>query len=164
VLQLPLDDTSRASVIRQLEHMTGKRILLKEAVDPSLLGGVVTRVGDTLIDGSVRRKLEVLRRQIAQGGDNGDPLDGFDDVKPLLDLPGGGGVARPLPGSTPASANGASAPSTNGATGGSDGGSDGGSPAGSLALSGASAERNGGRSHDRTGGMRGGRRGKGRRR
>lgn len=98
---MPLDEAERASITRQLENVTGKRILLKERVDHSLLGGVVARVGDTLIDGSVRRRLELLRRQIAQGGDMGDPLAGFDDVKPLLDLPGSGGAARPAPGSAP---------------------------------------------------------------
>lgn len=95
---MPLDDASRASITRQLESMTGKRIMLQERVDSSLLGGVVARVGDTLIDGSVRRRLDLLRKQIAQGGDTGDPLTGFEDIKPLLDLPGSGGVARPLPG------------------------------------------------------------------
>lgn len=88
---MPLDDASRASISRQLETITGKRILLKEQVDSSLLGGVIARVGDTLIDGSVRRRLDLLKRQIAQGGDMGDPLSGFDDIKPLLDLPGSGG-------------------------------------------------------------------------
>lgn len=98
----PLDDASRALVTRRLEESTGKRILLTEKVDPSLIGGVMTRVGDTLVDGSVRRKLALLRRQIALGGDTGtDPLDGFDDLKPLLDLPGSGGVARALPTGAP---------------------------------------------------------------
>ncbi|HEY7975532.1 MAG TPA: ATP synthase F1 subunit delta [Ktedonobacterales bacterium] len=128
---LPLDDAARASITRQLVSITGKRIILQEQVDRSLLGGVIARVGDTLIDGSVRRRLALLRRQIAQGGDTGDPLNGFDDVRPLLDLPGSGGMARPLPGAAAqesqegdAHANGAgSAP---GDTGG---------PAGSLSLS-----------------------------
>lgn len=95
---MPLDDASRASIIRQLETMTGKHIILREQVDQSLLGGVTARVGDTLIDGSVRRRLALLKRQIEQGGDMGEPLSGFDDLKPLLDLPGSGGVARPMPG------------------------------------------------------------------
>ena len=165
---MPLDDVSRASITRQLEQMTGKRILLREAVDPSLLGGVVTRVGDTLIDGSVRRKLELLRRQIAQGGDTGDPLSGFDDVKPLLDLPGAGGVARPLPGGAPAgAASDGSKPAADGASGAGDAGAagddGGGSPAGALALTGPAAGRNSGRSHDRSGASNA-RRSKGRRR
>ncbi|HEX8981862.1 MAG TPA: ATP synthase F1 subunit delta [Ktedonobacterales bacterium] len=95
---MPLDDASRAAIVRKLETMTGKRVILKELVDQTLLGGVIARVGDTLIDGSVRRRLAVLKRQIAQGGDMGEPLSGFEDLKPLLDLPGSGGVARPMPG------------------------------------------------------------------
>lgn len=128
---MPLDDASRESIKRQLQAITGKTIILREQVNQSLLGGVTARVGDTLIDGSVRRRLELLRRQIAQGGDMGDPLTGFDDIQPLLDLPGGGGVARPLPtGAEPASdaeSNGGA-----GATGGDKGGS-----AGALSLAGA---------------------------
>ncbi|MFI5276945.1 MAG: ATP synthase F1 subunit delta, partial [Ktedonobacterales bacterium] len=53
---LPLDDVARASITRQLEQMTGKRIVMREQVDRALLGGVTARVGDTLIDGSVRRR------------------------------------------------------------------------------------------------------------
>ncbi|HZC05945.1 MAG TPA: ATP synthase F1 subunit delta [Ktedonobacterales bacterium] len=163
---LPLDDASRASITRQLEDITGKHILLQERVDNSLLGGVIARVGDTLIDGSVRRRLELLRRQIAQGGDMGDPLTGFDDLKPLLDLPGGGGVARPLPGS---------APTPDGANPGSSGGESngGGGPSGSLAFASqqepsaritsrvGAATQPGRRSHDSGAN---GKRGKGRRR
>jgi F-type H+-transporting ATPase subunit delta len=154
---LPLDDAARASITRQLESITGKRIIMHEQEDRSLLGGVIVRVGDTLIDGSVRRRLALLRRQIAQGGDTGDPLTGFDDVKPLLDLPGSGGVARPLPdGAAPegdADANGAgSAPNE---TGGASG------PAGALLLSSQRDVSAGRRGHD---GKSGGRRNKGRRR
>ena len=162
---LPLDDASRASITRQLENLTGKHIILQEHVDRSLLGGVIARVGDTLIDGSVRRRLALLRRQIAQGGDTGEPLAGFEDLKPLLDLPGSGGVARPLPGSGSPTSNGG--PGSAGSSGGSGG------PTGSMSLAsqrepsarlassvGAGAQ-SGRRSHD-SGAS--GRRGKGRRR
>jgi F-type H+-transporting ATPase subunit delta len=80
----PLDDAMRASLTSQVQSLTGKRILLREKVDPGLLGGVIVRVGDTLIDGSVRRRLELLRRRIAQGGDLGGSLDGFEDIIPQL--------------------------------------------------------------------------------
>jgi F-type H+-transporting ATPase subunit delta len=45
----------------QLERMTGKRVVIDRAVDPSLIGGVVTRIGDRIIDGSLRTRLESLR-------------------------------------------------------------------------------------------------------
>ena len=51
----------------RLEQMTGGRIDLDLQVDPSLLGGLVVRVGDRLIDGSVRGRLERLRNQLASG-------------------------------------------------------------------------------------------------
>jgi F-type H+-transporting ATPase subunit delta len=65
---LPLDDAERAQVASDLERITGRRIILQERVDPSILGGVVARVGDTLIDGSVKRRLSLLRELIIKGG------------------------------------------------------------------------------------------------
>ena len=47
-----------------LEQMTGKRVLLTREVDPSLIAGVVTRVGDTVIDGSLRARLNELRDRL----------------------------------------------------------------------------------------------------
>lgn len=99
---LPLDDAMRASITRQMESVTGKRIILREKVDSGLLGGAIVRVGDTLIDGSVRRRLELLRRRIAQGGDLGGAMDGFDDLVPPPSQPGGPAAAG---GAGPASAN-----------------------------------------------------------
>jgi F-type H+-transporting ATPase subunit delta len=51
----------------RLEQSTGGRIALDTTVDPSLLGGVIVRVGDRLIDGSVRGRLERLRNQLISG-------------------------------------------------------------------------------------------------
>jgi F-type H+-transporting ATPase subunit delta len=96
---MPLDDAMRASISRQMAGVTGKRIILREKVDPALLGGAIVRVGDTLIDGSVRRRLELLRRRIAEGGDLGGAMDGLDDLMPPSGQPGGSGAAN-----TPSSA------------------------------------------------------------
>jgi F-type H+-transporting ATPase subunit delta len=51
----------------RLEKSTGGRIALDVQVDPSLLGGLIVRVGDRLIDGSVRGRLERLRNQLISG-------------------------------------------------------------------------------------------------
>jgi len=72
----PLDDDLREQVKADLQRVTGKRIILHERVDPSILGGAIARVGDTLIDGSVRRKLSLLRQQILRGGGLGGAEDG----------------------------------------------------------------------------------------
>lgn len=51
----------------RLEQSTGGRIALEVEVDPSLLGGLVVRVGDRMIDGSIRGRLERLRNQLLAG-------------------------------------------------------------------------------------------------
>ena len=51
----------------RLERSTGGRIVLDVEVDPSLLGGLVVRVGDTLYDASVRGRLERLRERLVAG-------------------------------------------------------------------------------------------------
>ncbi len=57
----------RRALTQRLERFTGGRVELDVQVDPSLLGGVVVRVGDRLIDGSVRSRLERLRNQLVSG-------------------------------------------------------------------------------------------------
>jgi F-type H+-transporting ATPase subunit delta len=47
-----------------IEKATGKQIEVKVVIDPTILGGVVTTVGDTVIDGSVRTRLEQLKNVI----------------------------------------------------------------------------------------------------
>ncbi len=63
----PLTDPETRAITARLEQMTGGRIALQTDVDESLLGGLVVRVGDRLIDGSVRGRLERLRNQLASG-------------------------------------------------------------------------------------------------
>lgn len=64
---LPLTDLEVKALTARLEQMTGGRIALATDVDESLLGGLIVRVGDRLIDGSVRGRLERLRNQLASG-------------------------------------------------------------------------------------------------
>ena len=47
--------------------MTGGRVDISLQVDPDILGGVMVRIGDRLIDGSVRGRLERLRTRLASG-------------------------------------------------------------------------------------------------
>ena len=59
-------DEARA-LMERLEKLTGGKVALDLQVDPSLLGGLVVRIGDRLIDGSVRSRLERLRNQLVSG-------------------------------------------------------------------------------------------------
>ncbi len=64
---VPLDDATSRGVVERLERLTGKKVILKQRVDPSILGGVVARIGDHLIDGSVAGQLAALRAELATG-------------------------------------------------------------------------------------------------
>lgn len=63
----PLTNDEIQALTERMEQFAGGRIELDTQVDPSLLGGVVVRVGDRLIDGSVRGRLERLRNQLVSG-------------------------------------------------------------------------------------------------
>jgi F-type H+-transporting ATPase subunit delta len=56
----PLDDAVRTRLTAQLGDLTGKHITLEETVDESLLGGISVRIGSRMIDGSLKRRLEML--------------------------------------------------------------------------------------------------------
>ena len=58
---IPLDESQQQRLAEALGRATGKQVEVKVVVDESVLGGVVARVGDTVIDGSVRRRLEQLK-------------------------------------------------------------------------------------------------------
>jgi len=58
------DDEQRAMASR-LSEMTGKHVLLEAYEAPEILGGLVARIGDQLIDGSARTKLLALKRELA---------------------------------------------------------------------------------------------------
>lgn len=60
---IELSDDQRTRLAAAVEKATGKQVEVKVVIDPSILGGVVTTVGDTVIDGSVRSRLERLKQQ-----------------------------------------------------------------------------------------------------
>lgn len=62
-----MDEKQQTLVKQALEKRTGKSILLQTKVNPEILGGVVARVGDQVIDGSVQLRLQVLKRQLLNG-------------------------------------------------------------------------------------------------
>ena len=64
---VPLDAEHRERLADALGRATGKRVELKVVVDPSVVGGVVARVGDQVIDGTVRRRLELARERLTEG-------------------------------------------------------------------------------------------------
>jgi F-type H+-transporting ATPase subunit delta len=63
----PLGQEEVSAIASRLEAITGGRVTLDTNVDPEILGGIVVRIGDRLIDGSVRGRLERLRGRLAAG-------------------------------------------------------------------------------------------------
>ncbi|MGE3271666.1 MAG: F0F1 ATP synthase subunit delta [Chloroflexota bacterium] len=61
---VPIDDRQKAVIASRLGRRLGKTVVLEEHVDPSILGGVIAQVGDNVIDGSIRGRLERLRRTL----------------------------------------------------------------------------------------------------
>jgi F-type H+-transporting ATPase subunit delta len=59
-----LTKDQRQRLVEALNAATGKQVALKVIVDPSVMGGIVAQVGDTVIDGSVRHRLEQLKQAL----------------------------------------------------------------------------------------------------
>jgi F-type H+-transporting ATPase subunit delta len=60
----PLNDAQKQEMVRTLAKTTGKTIEAKFSLDANLLGGAVVRVGDTIYDGSLRKRLSEMRDQL----------------------------------------------------------------------------------------------------
>lgn len=61
----PISEPVRSALEQKLQQITNRRVRLNFATDETLLGGIVTRIGSTIYDGSVRSQLERLRQELA---------------------------------------------------------------------------------------------------
>ena len=59
---IELTDDQRTRLAAAIQQATGKQVEVKVVVDPTVLGGIVTTVGDTVLDGSIRSRLERLKQ------------------------------------------------------------------------------------------------------
>ncbi len=64
VTALPLDNADKERISRRLGEMIGRKVVIDAQVDPSVIGGFRAKIGDTLIDGSIRNRLESLRKRL----------------------------------------------------------------------------------------------------
>ena len=67
VSAVPLSGEQQARIEDTLKSLVGSEITATARVEPQILGGFVARVGDKVIDGSTRTRLDELRRELAQG-------------------------------------------------------------------------------------------------
>jgi F-type H+-transporting ATPase subunit delta len=62
----PLDVAQLSQITAALEKLSGKKVAVTKREDPSLLGGVVAKLGDTVYDGSLRTQLRTLRDELTK--------------------------------------------------------------------------------------------------
>ncbi len=64
---IALDQATTESLGRTIGERAGRTVTLAARVDPDILGGIIIRVGNSILDASIRNRLEQLRRHVAQG-------------------------------------------------------------------------------------------------
>ena len=62
---VPLSPEQSKRLAEALKKTTGKEVELKVTIDPNVLGGVVTQIGDTVIDGSIRHRMNKMRETLS---------------------------------------------------------------------------------------------------
>lgn len=63
----PVSDEQRAEVAQGLTKLLGKEVVPHVTIDPAIVGGVIVKVGDSVMDGSVRRRMRLLRDRLVYG-------------------------------------------------------------------------------------------------
>lgn len=63
----PLATTEQENLLDQLETSTGKKVRVNFKIDPDIIGGVVTRVGSVIYDGSIKNQLALMKQQLSKG-------------------------------------------------------------------------------------------------
>lgn len=66
VTAVPLDAATLQRMAAELSRVTGRNVDLLQRVDPAILGGAIIQVGEQIIDGSLRRKLEQIKSKLLQ--------------------------------------------------------------------------------------------------
>lgn len=64
---VPLSDAEKEDLAQRLGTVTGKKVVLKAAVNPEIIGGMTAIINDQLLDGSTRRRLQDLKKAISGG-------------------------------------------------------------------------------------------------
>ena len=64
ITALPLGDEDRERISGQFGKITGSKVAIDAQVDPSIIGGIKAKIGDKLIDGSIRNRMEALRKSL----------------------------------------------------------------------------------------------------
>ena len=66
VTAVSIDDKDKEKLIKQLEAIIGSKVVAEIQVDPELVGGIIARIDGRLIDGSIRNKLQLLKKDLVE--------------------------------------------------------------------------------------------------
>ena len=66
VTAIPLDDDVQRRITEMLSAVSGREVRLTTRVDVEILGGMIVRIGDRVMDGSTRSRLRAMRRELAE--------------------------------------------------------------------------------------------------
>jgi F-type H+-transporting ATPase subunit delta len=61
-----LDESTVRHIGERIEEQTGQKVELSSSVEPDILGGIIVRVGNSVLDASIRNRLDTLRRQVVR--------------------------------------------------------------------------------------------------
>lgn len=64
ITAIPMTEEQSAAIVKKLEGLTGKKVVIKNTIDPSTLGGVVLRYGGVQLDGSVKTRLDKFEQAL----------------------------------------------------------------------------------------------------
>ena len=64
ITSIPLKPDLKDRLIKKLEQKSGKTVKLNEKVDPSIIGGIILRMGNSQIDNSIKGRLEAVAQQL----------------------------------------------------------------------------------------------------
>ena len=67
-----LEPETEKKIAARIKEATGRRVELTRRIDPSIIGGLVLRIGDIIVDGSVKARIRQLRRKLATAEVRGD--------------------------------------------------------------------------------------------
>lgn len=66
ITAVPLSDEDKNKLVAKLEQVTGKTVKLSNEIDKSILGGVMVKIGDKVIDGTLKGKLDNIKDELSQ--------------------------------------------------------------------------------------------------
>ena len=68
IVAIPLDEKDRKTISSRLGEIVKRKVVVDVQPDPSIVGGFIARIGDTLIDGSIHQRLESLKKSLVEAG------------------------------------------------------------------------------------------------